>query len=269
MISPAPLGAAVSLSEVSQNYGGAARALNNVSLNVSPGEQIALVGESGAGKSSLLRLINGLDRASSGEVSVFGNSVAEMSNRELRDLRKEIAFIFQDFGLIPRFTALETVLTGALGRLKFPRLGISSYPKHLRELALKTLSRVGLEDHAWKRVSSLSGGQIQRVAIARALFQRPKILLADEPVSSLDPKTAQSIMKLLSDIAKQDKVTVIASLHQVDLALGWSNRVIGLQAGSLVLDEPTSKLTKSKLANFYVSKQDKRAKSSKPQSKNS
>lgn len=249
----APQGAVLSFSSVSQSYGGKAKALTNVSFEVAQGELIALVGESGAGKSSLLRLVNGIDQASSGQVKVYDESLADISKRELRRLRRDVAFIFQDFGLVPRFTALETVLTGALGRLRFPRLGISSYPKALQEKALQTLQRVGLEDKAFQRISSLSGGQIQRVAIARALFQQPKILLADEPVSSLDPETAKSIMKLLSDIARKENLTVVASLHQVELALGWSSRVIGLRSGAVVLDSPTSKVSKAKLSEFYRS----------------
>lgn len=243
--------AAVSISAVVQDYGSKTKALNSVSLEVPAGQLVALVGESGAGKSSLLRLINGIDKATAGKVQVFGLDVDQLSRRELRELRKDVAIIFQDFGLVSRFSALETVLTGSLGRLRLPRLGISSYPKALREEALETLSRVGLKKHALQRVSSLSGGQIQRVAIARALFQKPRILLADEPVSSLDPETAISIMKLLSDIATKDNLTVIASLHQVELALNWSTRVIGLRAGKIVLDTDTSKLSKSALKDFY------------------
>lgn len=243
--------AVLSFSSVSQNYGGNTKALSKVSINISQGELIALVGESGAGKSSLLRIVNGIDTPSSGQVQVFGKAVSGLSIRELRKLRRDVAFIFQDFGLVPRFTALETVLTGALGRLRFPRLGVSSYPKGLRQQALHTLERVGLGDKAFQRISSLSGGQIQRVAIARALFQQPKILLADEPVSSLDPETAKSIMKLLSDIAQEENLTVVASLHQVELALGWSSRVVGLRSGTVALDSPTSKLSGSKLSEFY------------------
>ncbi|NUP75834.1 MAG: ATP-binding cassette domain-containing protein, partial [Sinomonas sp.] len=170
---------------------------------------------------------------------------------ELRHVRARVAMIFQQFELVPSLTVLENVLTGALARLKGPRLGLWAYPKHLKLAALTHLDRVGMLEKAYERADQLSGGQQQRVAIARALMQSPEILLADEPVASLDPESSAQVMRLIREIAADDGLTVVCSLHQVDLALGWGDRIVGLRHGEVVLDTPAVGLSKSQVMEIY------------------
>ena len=226
-------------------------ALGPLSLEIPMGQLVAIIGPSGSGKSTFLKLINGLITSTSGVVTTLGISLKDIKDKDLRKLRLEVAFVFQDLGVLPRLTALETVLTGSLGRLRFPRVGVRSYPKKLRAEANVLLSKVGLGDFADQRVGQLSGGQIQRVAIARALFQKPKILILDEPISSLDPETSRVILDLVSTLASESKLTVIASLHQVEWAQKWPDRVIGLKAGKVIIDDQANNLKIEKLKKFY------------------
>jgi phosphonate transport system ATP-binding protein len=241
----------VEFAGVSFSYDGLNSALKNISFAVQAGEKIALIGQSGSGKSTLLRLINGEHASSSGLVSTLGKNLATLKGSSLRALRSKVAIVYQDFGVLPRMSALENVLTGSLGRLRLPRLGIRSYPKTFRAEALEVLGRVGLREFAYQRVGELSGGQIQRVAIARAIFQKPELLLLDEPVSSLDPETSRIILELITKLAKEDGLTVLVSLHQAEWAKKWPDRVIGLRKGMLVLDTPAKTLTLSELKKFY------------------
>ena len=243
---------AVRITDLGKTYPGAsAPALSEVSLEVHPGEIVVLLGLSGSGKSTLLRHINGLETPSAGEVVTLGESVARLRGRDLRDLRGRIGFIFQQFELVGPLTVLENVLTGALSTLRGPRVGTWTYPKRLRTAALEHLDRVGLLERAYQRADTLSGGQQQRVAIARALMQAPDILLADEPVASLDPESSSQVMALIREIAAERGLTVICSLHQVDLALEWGDRVVGLRAGRVVLDTPTDHLSKDEVMEVY------------------
>jgi len=226
-------------------------ALSDVDLTVQKGEVVVLLGLSGSGKSTLLRHLNGLETASSGSVLVFGEDVATLRGSMLRTLRGVVAMIFQQFELVPSLTVLENVLTGALGQLPRPRLGISSYPKRLRRKALHHLDRVGLLQKAYDRADQLSGGQQQRVAIARALMQDPVLLLADEPVASLDPESSEEVMRLIREIAADGGLTVVCSLHQVDLALGWGDRIVGLRHGEVVLDTAAAGLSKEQVMEIY------------------
>ena len=161
--------------------------------------------------------------------------------------------IFQQFELVGSLTVLENVLTGSLSRLRGPRLGIWSYPKSARHAALTHLDRVGLLEKAYNRADQLSGGQQQRVAIARALMQDPEILLADEPVATLDPDSTDQVMRLIREIAADHGLTVVCSLHQVDLALDWGDRIVGLRRGAVVLDTPTTGLSKLEVMEIYRS----------------
>jgi len=226
-------------------------ALSDVDLTVQKGEVVVLLGLSGSGKSTLLRHLNGLETASSGSVLVFGEDVATLRGSKLRSLRGVVAMIFQQFELVPSLTVLENVLTGALGQLPRPRLGIRSYPKRLRRKALHHLDRVGLLQKAYDRADQLSGGQQQRVAIARALMQDPVLLLADEPVASLDPESSEEVMRLIREIAADGGLTVVCSLHQVDLALGWGDRIVGLRHGEVVLDTAAAGLSKEQVMEIY------------------
>ncbi|GAA3540956.1 phosphonate ABC transporter ATP-binding protein [Nonomuraea rosea] len=228
-------------------------ACGGVDLTVRRGETVALLGPSGSGKSTLLRHLNGLTRPDSGEVRVLGVDVVAARGAELRALRRRVGVVFQQFNLVGRLTVMENVLCGALGRVRGPRYGVVTWPRSLRAEALEHLDRVGLADRAYQRAGSLSGGQQQRVAIARALLQRPELVLADEPVASLDPETAASVMGLLVQVCREDGLTMVCTLHQIELALQWTRRVVGLRLGEVRLDEPTELLDTVRLRGLYLS----------------
>jgi len=240
----------IRLNDVSKRFG-ATQALEEVSLEIEAGSVVVLLGLSGSGKSTLLRHLDGLEVPTSGSVEVLGQSVPELRGRALRALRGRVGFIFQQFELVGSITVLENVLTGALARLRGPRLGLPSYPKALREQAFAHLEEVGLAAQAFQRADTLSGGQQQRVAIARALMQDPEILLADEPVASLDPESSDQVMNLIREIGLRRGLTVVCSLHQVDLALAWADRIVGLRHGRVVLDTPAEGLSKEQVMEIY------------------
>ncbi|MGB4778193.1 phosphonate ABC transporter ATP-binding protein [Microbacterium sp.] len=242
----------VKITDLGKTYPGAAvPALTGVSLSVGRGEILVLLGLSGSGKSTLLRHLNGLETPTTGSVVSLGEDVSALSGRPLRELRGRIGFIFQQFELVGPLTVLENVLTGALSTLRGPRVGVWTYPKTLRMRALGHLDRVGLLERAYQRADTLSGGQQQRVAIARALMQEPDILLANEPVASLDPESSGQVMGLIREIAAERGLTVVCSLHQVDLALDWGDRIVGLRAGRVVLDTPTDGLSREQVMEIY------------------
>jgi len=232
--------AVISIASLSKRFPNGTLAVDNVSFDVPEGQVLGLLGLSGSGKSTLMRLLNGLHTPTSGHVTILGTVVDQCSPAELRVLRRDIGFVFQQFGLVGRMTCMENVLVGALGQLRGPRFGIRSYSKVLRRQALEHLDRVGLASQVFQRADTLSGGQMQRVAIARSLMQKPKILLADEPVASLDPESSVQVLELLTRIAREDKMTVVCSLHQVELAVGRTDRLVGLRDGRVVLDTLTT-----------------------------
>ncbi|MEU7751356.1 phosphonate ABC transporter ATP-binding protein [Micromonospora sp. NPDC049101] len=246
----APQAPVVAVAHLSKRFG-THTAVDDVTFTLPAGQFLAVIGLSGSGKSTLLRLLNGLHQPSAGTVSVLGTDVITARGRALQELRSEVGFIFQQFNLVGRITCMENVLSGALGRLRWPRLGIGTYPRALRRESLDHLDRVGLGHKAFQRADTLSGGEQQRVAIARALMQKPKLLLADEPVASLDPESSLQVMEILQRICTEEHLTVICSLHQVDMALGWAHRVLGLRAGRTVLDQPTSELDTAAVMQIY------------------
>ncbi len=231
--------------------GGRVVAIDDVSFEVARGELLVLIGLSGSGKSTLLRHLNGLQRPTRGDVEVLGVDVVRAGTSELRSLRRRVGFIFQDFSLVGRLTCIENVLSGALGRIRGPRYGPLTYSRSLRRLALDQLDRVGLADRAFQRSDTLSGGQQQRVAIARSLMQQPEVVLADEPVASLDPEISGQVMDVLFRVCNEDNLTVVSSLHQVELALGYAHRIVGLRAGRVVLDRPASALSSAEAMRVY------------------
>ena len=230
---------------------GSVTALDGVSFSVPKGQLLVVVGLSGSGKSTLLRHLNGLHLPTEGTVKVLGRDMASLSRPDLRILRRDIGFVFQQFNIVGRVTCIENVLSGALGRIRGPRIGAMMYPKSLRIEAFEQLERVGLADRAWQRTDTLSGGEQQRVAIARSLMQKPKIVLADEPVASLDPEISGQVMDLLVQCCIEDGITVLCSLHQVDLALGWADRLVGLRDGKVVLDSPVKGLDQKEVMGVY------------------
>lgn len=244
-------GSLISLTGVSKRFPNGTLALDNVSMTVPTGQLLSLIGLSGSGKSTLMRHLNGLHKPTAGTVHVMGVEVSSASNRALRGVRRNVGFVFQQFGLVGRATCLENVLSGALGRLRGPRYGVFSYPRSLRREAFDHLERVGLAPQAYQRADTLSGGQMQRVAIARTLMQRPQLLLADEPVASLDPESSHQVLELLLRVATEENMTVIVTLHQVELALGWAHRIVGLRDGRVVLDRDARGLTQVDVMEVY------------------
>ena len=226
--------------------------LNGVSFSVAQREAVALIGSNGAGKSTALRSALRLIDADAGEVNLFGTPLMAASRSIVRRTRADVGFVFQKHNLIPRVSALSNVVHGNLGRSGGVRGWCQALaPQQVRERAMDCLERVGLADHAMKRADQLSGGQSQRVAIARALMQRPRMLVADEPVASLDPVAGEEVMELFVTLLREDQVTLLFTSHNVSHALAYSDRVIALQAGRVVMDRASDGLNGDELRHHY------------------
>ena len=225
--------------------------LNKVDLDLRPGEMVALLGASGSGKSTLMKSLTGFAPITGGTVRVAGYDVTNLRRGELQKLRSDVGQVFQQFNLIPRMNVLTNVLTGALHSAGPINL-VGGFSSSHRKLAMHYLDRVGIAHKAKEPARSLSGGQQQRVAIARALMQQPRMILADEPVASLDPKLADSVLELLREIATQDGIPVLVSLHVLPLALAHSDRIVGLRNGEMLVSAPTAQLDAAKLAPLYA-----------------
>jgi phosphonate transport system ATP-binding protein len=219
---------------------GSRTVLDGVSLDVHAGEVVAVIGPSGAGKTTLFRGITRLVRPLAGEISVAGRRLSSSNGADLRATRREIALIFQQFNLVRRLSALDNVLAGHLADLPTWRVLLRRPGRAVRAHALGCLAEVGLAELAAVRADRLSGGQQQRVAIARALAQRSRVILADEPVSNLDPASAAAVLRALRTVAREDGIAVLCNLHQVELLDGFADRVIGLRAGRIVTDVPAA-----------------------------
>jgi phosphonate transport system ATP-binding protein len=234
---------------------GARRALSDVSLQVGGGEMIALIGPSGSGKSTLLRAIIGLTPldAGAGEIDVFGRRTQAQGRvtTEARRARTGVGFVFQQFNLVGRLSLFTNVALGSLGRIGFWRGILGLWPREAKALAMQALGRVGIAEAAGQRANTLSGGQQQRGAIARALAQRARMILTDEPVASLDPVSARRVMDILRELNRDDGLTVLVTLHQVDYALRYCDRVVALRAGTIAYDGPTPGLTRERLIDIY------------------
>lgn len=242
--------AALILDDVSKSYPGGIQALQPTCLELFSGQFTVLLGTSGAGKSTLLRCLNFLNTPSTGSIIVNGLGTLNGDQRLLRSHRRKTAMVFQQHQLIGRHTALQNVLIGRIANYSAMR-SFWPLPRKDNRMALECLERVGLLDKANERVDNLSGGQQQRVGIARGLVQNPKILLADEPVASLDPATSERILALLHRICSEDNLTAVVSLHQVELAKMFADRIIGLSAGRVVFDGDTDNLKDSILKDIY------------------
>ena len=225
-----------------KEYPGGSRALDGVDLDIAPGEFVALIGPSGAGKSTLLRCLNGLVTPTAGEVRIGEDTVTGASPETLRRVRARIGFVFQQFNLQRRLSVLENTLLGGLARSSRWRSLVGWFESAEVARARAILNRVGLDGLADRRVDTLSGGQQQRVAVARALIQEPAVVLADEPMSSLDPALAHTVMEFLRRINEEDGITVVTSLHVLELAQAYGRRVIGLSRGRVVHDGPPESL---------------------------
>jgi phosphonate transport system ATP-binding protein len=236
---------------LSLRYPNGHEALRGVDLVVHSGELVALVGSNGAGKSSLLRCLVRLQEPTGGRAVTNGVDVRRAGKRQLRRLRQDVGFVFQRFNLVDRISVFHNVVHGAIGR-EGTRCVVPPFcTAAVRSEAMECLDRVGLAHLAGRRVDTLSGGQRQRVAIARTLMQKPRLVLADEPVASLDPAAGQDVMELLRSIAVERDLTVVAALHQVDFALTYTQRIVGLQDGRVTLDRPTAGCTAEQLSAVY------------------
>src|SRR5579864_9468811 len=233
-----------------KDYSGGVRALDDVSLEVHDGEFVVLIGLSGSGKSTLLRCINRLIEPTSGRIVLDDEDITAARGADLRRIRRSIGMIFQQFNLVRRSTVLTNVLTGRLGYVSQWQALVAHFGEDDYRRALTNLERVGLRDRAHQRADRLSGGQQQRVAIARALMQEPKIMLADEPVASLDPATSHSVLKYLQQI-NRDGMTVICSLHFLILARTYATRVIALKEGRLMFDGLPSEIDERRFQAIY------------------
>jgi len=241
----------IRLDNVHHTYPNGTVALRGVTLELSADRFTALIGQSGAGKSTLMRVLNGLVKPTQGAIWVDGTDLTRATSGTVRRTRRKIGMVFQQFNLVRRLSALENVLLGRLGYLPTWRTSTGLYPKEEREFAMHLLSRVGMAEFAWQRADTLSGGQQQRVGIARALAQKPKLILADEPISALDPKSAAQVMELLAHINQEDGIAVVANLHFLDAVRDYAERVIGLRQGSVVFDGPPSELTPAITRKLY------------------
>ncbi len=234
---------------------GNTKACNNISLHIKEGEMVALIGASGSGKSTLLRHVSGLmcGDKNGGCITAMDKTIQSNGsiNRDIRQIRCNIGMIFQQFNLVDRLSVFTNVMLGALGRTPLWRSLFGIYKAEDKALALEALQRVGIGTKAYQRASTLSGGQQQRAAIARALVQKAKVLLADEPIASLDPESSRKVMQILSDINQKDGITVMVTLHQVDYAIKYCPRTVALKDGTIVYDGPSSALTPAFLQELY------------------
>lgn len=231
-------------------------ALKHVDLSVEQGEMIALIGPSGSGKSTLMRHISGLtlaDKRSDSSIKVLGNIIQQKGKLDsnIRTSRAQIGNVFQQFNLVNRLSVLTNVMIGGLSRIPTYRSLLGWFTAEEKQMALEALERVGLKNVALQRASELSGGQQQRVAIARALMQKAKVILADEPIASLDPESSRIVMQLLKDINEKDGITVVVTLHQVDYAQKYCQRAVALQNGEVFFDQQIQHLDEEQLAALY------------------
>jgi phosphonate transport system ATP-binding protein len=239
---------AVTFDDVTKVYGEGTVALHEVSVDIDPGEFVILLGPSGAGKSTLLRVLNGLTQPTAGTVEIGGQSIA--------DVREEVGMVFQEHYLIENMSAFQNALTGALARNGFLRSLLTWHSREDKEAALGALETVGLLGEAGQRAGSMSGGQKQRVGIARALVQQPSLLLADEPVASLDPKAAHDVMGYMKRAARERDLTAITSLHQVNIAREFGDRFLGVRDGEVIFDGTREDLTMDVVDEIYYGESD-------------
>ena len=239
------------LNDLKKQYDTGDWALKGVTLEIPSGQVIALIGPSGAGKSTLIRCINRLVKPTSGTVHLKDIELTSLSSGALRKARRKMGMIFQEYALVERLTVMENVLSGRLGYVGFWRSYLRKFPEKDVKEAFRLLDRVGLKDMADKRADELSGGQRQRVGICRALIQDPDLLLVDEPTASLDPKTSRQIMRLINELCSERGLTAIINIHDVFLAQMFSQRIVGLELGSVVYDGAPEGLTPEVLTKIY------------------
>lgn len=241
----------IEFKNVSKTYPNGTKGLKDVNLTIDQGEFVAIIGLSGAGKSTLIRTINRMIDITEGELIVDGVDVMSLKGKTMRRYRRKIGMIFQSYNLVTRSTAIKNVLSFMVPDMNFFRVLLGLFNKEQKIKALEALDKVGILDKAYTRCDELSGGQQQRVSLARTLNQSPSIILADEPVAALDPVTARQVMADFQRINKDMNITVLINIHHVDLALQYASRVIGIRAGEIVYDGPTTAVTQEVLDSIY------------------
>lgn len=241
----------LSIKNVSKKYNNGINALKNISFDVEKGEFISVIGPSGSGKSTLLRSINKMIDISQGSILFEDKNIENLKKTQIEIVRREIGMIFQSYNLVERLTVIENVLHGRLGYKSVIAGILGIYSEEEKKEAFSFLERVNMTKYAYQKCSELSGGQKQRVGIARAIMQKPKLLLCDEPIASLDPKTAENIMDYLKKIVTELKITCIVNLHQVDIAKKYSDRIIALNKGEKIFDDKTERLTDDMIEFIY------------------
>jgi phosphonate transport system ATP-binding protein len=244
-------GAALSIRGLVKEYVRGRPVLAGISLEIAPNAITAIIGPSGTGKSTLIRCINRLVEPTGGSIMFAGSDLVRLSRAELRMARRQIGMVFQEYNLVERLSVIENVLSGRLGYMPAFKAWMRRFPRSDVDEAFDLLDAVGLNGFAHQRSDALSGGQRQRVGIARALMQRPKLLLADEPTSSLDPKTSVEIMGLIRELALARGIPVIVNIHNVDLARRFASRIVGLSEGRVVFDAAPERLSDHDLATIY------------------
>jgi phosphonate transport system ATP-binding protein len=244
-------GAAVRLEHLTKVYADGTKALTDITLSVKPGDFLVIIGLSGSGKSTLMRCINRLIEPTSGKIFVDDVEITTLRPEQMRQMRRQIAMIFQQFNLVKRTSVLTNVLSGRLGYLPAAWALTNYFPRDLREQAMGHLATVGIREKAYTRADQLSGGQQQRVGIARALMQDPKLILADEPVASLDPATSHSVLKYVEDLNRRDGITVMCSLHFLSLARRYGTRVVALKAGQILFDGLPADIDERRFKEIY------------------
>ena len=241
----------IQLKNVTKVYPNGNRGLNNINLEINKGEFVVVVGLSGAGKSTLLRSINRLQDISEGDILIDGQSITHAKGKALRNIRRDIGMIFQNFNLVKRSSVLRNVLTGKVGYYSAWKSTFNLFSADDKQKAYEALQQVDLADKVYVRADQLSGGQQQRVSIARVLTQNPKIILADEPTASLDPKTAKSVMQYLKMLNQEYGMTVVANLHSVELAREFGDRVLGVKSGEIIYDGKMSETPTDVFEKIY------------------
>ncbi|AXF57910.1 ATP-binding cassette domain-containing protein [Salicibibacter kimchii] len=245
--------------EVSKVYPNGTEALKALDLTIYPGEHVVILGHNGSGKSTLFRCLTGFENITSGFLEIDGKNPSQLKKRKERSaFRRNIGLVFQHYHLTQNLSVLQNVLFGALGRQSFRKVCAPIASLALRNEAMEALERVGMESVAGNGADELSGGQKQRVAIARMIMQRPRMIMADEPIASLDPKAGKEIMDLLVSICKENQLTFISILHQTDIALQYGERIIGLNQGEVQLDKPVPFIQRSELHELYMSSQEQK-----------
>lgn len=239
------------LQGVSKRYSQKDLALSNIDLELPAGQVMALIGPSGAGKSTLIRCVNRLVEPTQGSIQLKGQALEKLKGQGLKQARRRMGMIFQEYALVDRLTVMENVLSGYLGYTSFWRSFLRRFPTQIVTQAFELLERVGLSDHIDKRADALSGGQRQRVGIARALLQNPELLLIDEPTASLDPKTSRQIMRLIKELCEEHQLAAIVNIHDVQLAKAFADRIVGLKAGEIVFDGQPKELDEAMLSRIY------------------